>query len=277
MGTSMTWREMIGGEWLSSLGPNRGIVLGVWWNVALLALSVAALPFDHRRILGLNPWVKPIKFEISVIIFLMTMAALLAALGRLGDRPRARRRLAWGFGVAMIVENTIIAMQSLRGVRSHMNIATPFDGAAFGVMGLFIAFNTVLVAVLLLLYLRTRTGLPTAVTWGIGLGLAMLLAGSLEGGFMIVRYWGHTVGGKDGGPGLAFVNWSTQHGDLRVAHFFALHALQAFVLAGWAMGKTPLKAWAQTAATVAFAVVYSGIVWELFEQAVRGEAFWAGR
>jgi len=272
----MTWREMVGGEWFAWGGLNRGIVLGVSWNVALLAGSGAALPFDHRQILGLNPWVKPIKFEISVIIFLVTMAALLSALGRTGRWAGSRRWLAWGFGVAMIVENTIIAMQSLRGVRSHMNIATVFDGAAFGVMGVFIAFNTVLVGVLLVLYLRTGarrgTGLPQAVTWGIGLGLAMLLAGSFEGVFMIVRYWGHTVGGKDGGPGLAFVNWSTQHGDLRVAHFFALHALQAFVLAGWAMTKVPVKAWMQTAATVGFAAIYSGVVWALFEQAVRGDA-----
>ena len=111
--------------------------------------------------------------------------------------------MAWGFGVAMIIENTIIAMQSLRGVRSHMNIATVFDGAAFGVMGVFIAFNTVLVAVLLVLFLRTRTGLPMAVTCGIWLGLAVMLAGSFEGVFMIARYWGHTVGAKDGGAGAA--------------------------------------------------------------------------
>jgi len=276
----MSWREMVGEHAFGWHGPNRGIMLGVRWNVALLVLSVAALPFDHRRILGLNPWVKPIKFEISVIIFLLSMGALLAALGRRGEWPRTRRWMAWGFGVAMIVENTIIAMQSLRGVRSHMNIATVFDGVAFGVMGVFIAFNTVLVGLLLALYLRTAaregTGLPHAVTWSIGLGLAVMLAGSFEGVFMIVRYWGHTVGAKDGGPGLPFVNWSTQHGDMRVAHFFALHALQAFVLAGWGMSRVRVKTWMQSAVTVGFAVVYSGVVWVLFQQAVRGEALWAG-
>lgn len=268
---TMSWRQMVGSNWFAADGPNRGIFLGVWWNVGLLVLSLAALPFDHRRILGLNPWVKPIKFEISVIIFLLTMGALLAALGRLGAWPRARRRLAWGFGVAMIVENTIIAMQSLRGVRSHMNIATPFDGIAFGIMGVFIAFNTVLLAILLVLFLRTRNGLPQPVRWGIDLGLLMMLAGSVEGVFMIVRFWGHTVGAKDGGAGLAFVNWSTAHGDLRVAHFFALHALQAFVLTGWALTRAPLKPWLQTTATVAFALLYSGMVWLLFTQALRGE------
>lgn len=272
----MSWREMVGEGAFRWSGENRGILFGVWWNLALLVLSAAALPFDHRRILGLNPWIKPIKFEVSVIVFLMSMGALLAGLGRLGAWLRTRRWMAWGFGVAMVVENTIIAVQSLRGVRSHMNIGTPFDGVAFGTMGIFIAFNTALVAVLLALYLRTRSGLPQAVTVSIWLGLAVMLAGSFEGVYMIVRYWGHTVGAKDGGPGLPFVNWSTQHGDMRVAHFFALHALQAFVLAGWGMSWTRAHGWMQTAATVAFAAAYSGVVWVLFLQAVRGRAFWAG-
>ncbi|MEM9861089.1 MAG: hypothetical protein AAF938_05710 [Myxococcota bacterium] len=42
----------------------------------------------------------------------------------------------------------------------------------------------------------------------------------------------HRVGGEDGGAGL-MLGWSVSHGDLRVAHFFALHAIHALPLVAW--------------------------------------------
>jgi hypothetical protein len=247
---------------------NRGLAWGVWWNVALLAVSVAALPFDRRTILGLNPWIKPIKFELSVIVFLVTIALMLWALDGPGH-ARAKVWLGWGFGVAMIVENTIIALQSARGVRSHMNFETHLDAALFATMGVFILFNTVLAAWLLVLWSRTSAGLPPAVVWGIRLGLAMLLAGSIEG-VRMVTHGSHTVGAEDGLPGLPFVNWSTRYGDLRVAHFFALHALQLFPLAGMALARTPLRPGVQVSTLLGFVVAYGGAVWWLFAEATRG-------
>jgi len=116
---------------------------------------------------------------------------------------------------------------------------------------------------------RTDAGLPPAVVWGVRLGLAMLLAGSIEG-VRIVMNGGHTVGAEDGGPGLAFVNWSTGHGDLRVAHFFALHALQIFPLVGMALAATRLRAGVQVSGLVGFAAVYGWAVWWLFAEAMRG-------
>jgi hypothetical protein len=265
MSVLMRWMEVL----RASIQESRGIALGVWWNVGLLVLSVAALPFDGRRILGLNPWIKPIKFELSVIVFLLTVGVMLWALGDGVELARSKAWLAWGFGVAMIVENSVIALQSARGVRSHMNYSTPLDVALFGAMGVFIQLNTIFAGWLLALWMRTNGGLESVVVWGIRLGLLMLLLGSIEG-VRMVGNGGHTVGAMDGSAGLPFVNWSTRYGDLRIAHFFALHALQIFPLAGIALAGMRWKESSQIGVLVAFVAVYGAAVWWLFAEAMKG-------
>jgi hypothetical protein len=68
------------------------------------------------------------------------------------------------------------------------------------------------------------------------LGMALFVVGSLLG-FVIVGNRGHNVPGPDGGPGLPFLNWALDQGDLRVAHFVGLHALQALPLLGFLLDR----------------------------------------
>jgi hypothetical protein len=260
------------GAWkmvVEAVQGNRGLAWGIWWNVGLLVLSLAAMPFDGRKIMGLNPWVKPVKFDLSVILFLVTIAVLLWALGDAPEWSTTKAFVGWGIGVSMIVEDSVIALQSLRGVRSHMNFTTPLNGALFGVMGVAILVSSLLSLWLLVQWCRTDGGLPPAVVWGIRLGLVMLLAASVEG-VRMVGHGSHTVGAADGGAGLAFVNWSTGHGDLRVAHFFALHALQIFPLVGLALAATKLRSGVQVTGLFGFVAVYGWAVWWMFAEAMKG-------
>ncbi len=185
-------------------GQNRGLLIALWFHVGLAVFALSAMPSDHRQILGLNPWIKPLKFDLSVLIYLATVAILLHLLDH--RRPKIESLIGWAVGVAMIAEDAVISMQSLRGVPSHMNYTTLFNGAAFGLMGVFIIVNTVMLTVLFVLYLQ-GSKLPAALAWGIRIGLGAFLAGSIEGLVMIV-HGGHTVGAHDGARGVSFVNWA---------------------------------------------------------------------
>jgi hypothetical protein len=196
-------------------------------------VAAAASLVDTRLITGINPWIKPMKFLISIAIFLASIAWFMPEF----VRTRATNRLRWTIVVTMIIEIVCIAGQAARGTTSHFNYRSAFDGAIFSVMGLAITVNTVAVAGLLWLMRRDTPPDRAGYLWGVRLGLAVFVIGSLLG-FVLVANQGHNVPGPDGGAGLPFLNWSLDRGDLRIAHFIGLHALQALPLLGFLLDRT---------------------------------------
>lgn len=233
-------------------------------SFAFFLLTSLLTLVDTTEILGINRWIKPAKFFISIAIFVWTMAVYFQYLP---SRERSLRKLSWIIIAIFIIEMVAIAGQSLRGKTSHFNIATPFDAAVFATMGISIALLAVLVAYVAYLFFRNEIELPPAVTWGLRLGLIVMLLGSIEGGYMSSQA-GHAVGIADGGTGLPLVNWSTEGGDLRIAHFLGLHGLQAIPLFAFVINHLwPRSA---TAATFAFAATYTAVFTGTFVQALLG-------
>lgn len=220
---------------------NRPLTFVGVMMVCDVAACLVAMIFDSRQITGINAWIKPAKFGLSSAITCLTLAWIAVYLAAW---PRVRDWSCRVFAASIAFEIVIIDLQAARGTTSHFNVSTPFDKAAFVVMGISIATLWISMAGMTYALFRQKVA-PDSWCWALRLGLLASLIGAAAGGFMLHQtpeqksagdghYFGaHTVGASDGGPGLPFLNWSTAHGDLRVAHFLGLHAVQFIPLMAW--------------------------------------------
>jgi hypothetical protein len=138
--------------------------------------------------------------------------------------------------------------------------------------------------VLGILIARNRDyGLPAAVKLAVVLGLILTFAiGTGFGGYLSAQRAGHWVGGvlSDSG-GLPLVKWSRSGGDLRVAHFFGIHAMHfipAFAFALHLAGSMRMRQTTQKRAVQAvwiFAIAFTGFCIWTFIQARLGLPFFA--
>jgi hypothetical protein len=243
---------------------------GLYWlaaGMAALALVSAALAVvDQRTLVGAPLWFKPMKFSISIALFALALAWMLGQL-----RERALRRTGWAIVAGLVLEMVIIAGQAARGQKSHYNTDNLLGGVLFSIMGATITVVWFLTLAVALRFLR-EPGRDRAMTLAIRLGLVVSLVG-MAVGFLLAPNGGHAVGVPDGGPGLFFVGWSTTGGDLRIAHFVGLHALQvlpllAALLARRGVGDPTRIVWS-------VAVGYLGVVLLLVWQALRAQPLFA--
>ena len=229
------------------------------FNLAVAAVCLILMPFEQTQILGVNRWLKPFKFYASVGIMVLTMGWLLYYL----DNAKKIKRYSWLIVISMFFENGLIISQAMRNTTSHFNVTSPVNAIVFQLMGIFIiVFTITIILICISFFKQKRFSIPDAYVWGIRLGILFFLFFSLEGGMMlgILR---HTVGGPDGGPGLPVVNWSTQYGDLRIAHFVGIHSLQVLPLFGNYIAKTKNQ-------TILFSIFYFLLATALFLQAIIG-------
>jgi len=198
-------------------------------NAALAGLFTVLMLVDGRTLLGRNVWTKPWKFATSIAVFSATVGWLLPSLSL---AERVERRASYIIGTAMLIEITLISGQAARGVRSHFNASTPLDGGVAAAMGLTITVSTLVVVYVLWRILRTRPPLSAPYLWGIRAGMLLFVVASFEG-YLMIANGAHSVGVSPSAPGLPVLNWKLTGGDLRIAHFVGLHALQVLPLTGY--------------------------------------------
>jgi len=197
-------------------------------NAILFMVCLILFFTDNRQLMGINIWIKPMKFTLSVSIYLWTFAWLLQYV----NNKRKVRFISLGILLTMAVEIILILTQATRGVQSHFNVHTALDGMIFATMGIFIAINSLLNLYVLILFFTKEVTLENSMLVAWRAGLFLLFLAGISGGLMS-QHLAHTYGAPDGGAGIPILNWSTVAGDLRIAHFITMHGLQFFPLIAW--------------------------------------------
>ena len=221
---------------LSTL-KRRSVVLYVCGLVCLIGcvVCIGLSLTTTQQVMGANAFIKPAKFFVSIWLFAWTMGWYVGLL----PQQRAARVYAWVIVIGMSIELAIVLWQASHGQLSHFNISSPLNGLLFSVMGIIITIITLWNAYIGYLFMVQRpAGLSASYLWAIRLGIVVFVLFSFQG-FMMAGRLAHTVGAPDGGPGLPVLNWSTRYGDLRIAHFFGMHALQLIPLFGYYVARRP--------------------------------------
>jgi hypothetical protein len=169
--------------------------VGVWLAAGMPSLE------------GAVSWRKPITFGFSTGLLCLSLGWVLSLL----PVTVRRTRQATAVALLLIAEIALIDMQQWRGVASHFNNATPFDGAVFTAMGVLIVSVSVIIASWTFDVFREPLDTTPAYAFAARAGMVMLNVGNVIGLLMAV----------------------TQATSIKPVHGVALHVIQALPVAIW--------------------------------------------
>ncbi len=195
--------------------------------VMLLCFGLCLLlqSFDARQFNGASVWMKPGKFFLSLAVQFLTVAW---AMSLVEENLRENRTIRWA-NRALIAsawfELLYITFRAARGEASHFNVGTPLNAALYSMMAG--ASVVLVVAPAIVGWKIWRSKREDIWTTSVAIGFILAAMTSLIVGFTLGGNSNHWIGGDlTDATGLPIFKWSTTGGDLRVAHFIGLHAMQ---------------------------------------------------
>ncbi len=247
---------------------------------AIGAAVVLVLYFmDSRELLGVSIWEKPLKFLISSAVYGATFSWFYSLVAK---AKKAARRLGDAIAALLAIELVVIIGLAAAGYTSHFNVSSGFLIFTWSVMATAISMvwmATFGLGALIWRTTKTSSLIRAGIRWGVatslfGMGIAFTMTSPTSD--QLDDYQGiagaHTVGAADGGEGLPFLGWSTVAGDLRISHFFGLHALQVLPVVAVLLALAITNARTQKALLHGAAVFYALTVVVLYVQALAGQS-----
>ena len=251
-------------------------------GIAMLLMAAMTLMLtwlDPRFFQGISTWAKPLKFQLSTGMYLLTLAWFMAWLPDDKRQTRLGRYVVWSAVGAGIFEVVYITWQGAFGMASHYNRTSTFYASMYTLMGVgAVILTTASLALAVLIARSPAYALPRAIKHAVVLGLVLtFVLGTGFGSYLGAQRAGHWVGGAltDAG-GLPLFNWSRSGGDLRVAHFFGIHAMHFVPAIAALAAAARLPGAKHVASTWLSAAAFSALTVWTFVQAAQGKPFLPG-
>mgnify|MGYP006186647041 CR=1 FL=1 len=233
-----------------------------YFGLLCLLLSLVFLAMtriSNVQVFQVNAWYKPFKFAFSTFLFAWAMAWYCFYLPNFNVQV-----FNWSVILLLGFEIFYIAFMAGQGKLSHYNISSPFYSVMYSMMALAATLVTVYTAYVgLRFFTESFPDLPTYYLWGIRLGISIFVIFSFQGYLMGGRM-SHSVGLINDNSNLFIVGWSKLVGDLRVAHFIGMHALQVLpILAFYVLKNNKL--------TILAGLLYAALATFTLIQALQGK------
>jgi hypothetical protein len=195
-------------------------------SLFIAVLVLAAGKFSYIQVNGVNAWHKPFKFALSIGVFCWTMGWYTGYL----QLPAQIGFYNWAIIATLGFELFYITLQAARGQFSHYNVSSPLYTSLTAAMAFAAIAATLYTGYIGILFCTGKfPKLPDYYLWAIRMGIFFFVIFAFEGAVMGAN-GSHTVGGTGDGEALPLLNWSRKYGDLRIAHFVGMHALQLLPL-----------------------------------------------
>ncbi|MFK7892213.1 MAG: ABA4-like family protein [Granulosicoccus sp.] len=268
------------------LGGQSSLTQSAVISLAILPVLFLAYAMDTRTLLDANVWIKPVKFASALFIYTLTLAWYA---NYLPDSLRDNRHFKL-FGrvilACVIAEMLWLIYASATGQPSHFNESSAIMRFLYPLMGVLAVILTAMSLLMGLALLRhEQSALHPLTRYSLAYGLiatfvltfftaGYLAAGPIHShavlpeGILAIRET-NTV---------PFLGWLREAGDLRVAHFFATHALHSIPLVGFLLAHVGAARKERNLAeskrnALLLTAGYSIIVGLMFLQALMGRPF----
>jgi hypothetical protein len=235
-----------------------------YFGVLCFSLSIVCIvlwKITTTKVHGVNAWIKPFKFAISIGLFAWTMGWYCHYLSNFNTTI-----FNWTVIILFGFELVYITLQASKGQLSHFNISTATYSMLYSLMGLAATLVTLYTAYIgILFFTQSFPNLPIYYLWAIRLGILIFVVFSFEGALMGSRM-NHSVGAVNDNSNWFIVGWSKTVGDLRISHFIGMHALQLLPLLSFYIFKN-------TTAVIIISVLYGLLATRTLVQALNGKPF----